>query len=285
MPVDSVDSLVGLIQQHELLEPGQLKELAHDLSTRFPEPRALAKELLQRNWLTAYQINQLFQGRGGDLLLADYMLLERLGAGGMGQVFKARHRRHGFVAALKLIHREGTPSEDILRRFRREMAAVAWLDHPQIVRTRDVGELKDGTLYLAMEYLQGVDLAKLIQKRGPLNPVEACDFVRQAALGLQHAHEADLVHRDIKPANLFLTARERTIKILDFGLARLGNFGGDGRSVSTLTAVGHVMGTPDYIAPEQAVTHTPPTAGPISTASAARSISCWWATCRSPRGR
>jgi eukaryotic-like serine/threonine-protein kinase len=250
MAVDSVDSLVGLIQQHALLEPGQLEELAH-LSARFPEPHTLAKELLQRNWLTAFQINQLFQGLGGDLLVADYVLLERLGAGGMGQVFKARHRQHGFLAALKLIHREGTPSEEMMRRFRREMAAIAWLDHPHIVRTRDVGELKDGTLYLAMEYLQGVDLAKLIQKRGPLHPVEACNFARQAALGLQHAHEADLVHRDIKPANLFVTAKERTIKILDFGLARLGDFGGS-QSASTLTAVGHVMGTPDYIAPEQA---------------------------------
>ena len=252
MTVDSVAQLVGLIQQHQLVEPEQQTELARELSARFPEPRALAKELIQRNWLTPYQVNQLLQGREDNLLLGDYLLLERLGAGGMGQVFKARHRQHGFLTALKLIHREGTPSEEMLRRFRREMAAVAWLDHPHIVRTRDVRELKDGTLYLAMEYLQGVDLAKLIQKRGPLHPVEACDYARQAALGLQHAHEADLVHRDIKPANLFLTTPDRTVKILDFGLARLGDLSSDGRSVSTLTVAGYVMGTPDFIAPEQA---------------------------------
>jgi len=102
-----------------------------------------------------------------------------------------------------------------------------------------------------MEFLHGVDLAHLVKQRGALPPVEACHYVRQAALGLQHAHEHGLVHRDIKPGNLFLTEKERTLKILDFGLARLDDLAG-GRSVTTLTGLGHVMGTPDYIAPEQA---------------------------------
>jgi eukaryotic-like serine/threonine-protein kinase len=250
MPIDTVVSLVGLIQKHQLLEPAQLDELTGVLVPHFPDPRALAKELLQRGWLTAFQLNQLFRDRGGELKQGNFLLLERLGAGGMGQVFKAKHLKFDCLVALKLIHRERTPSEEFLRRFRREMTAAVRLDHPNIVRTVDVGE-KNGVLYFAMEYLQGIDLQKLVKQRGALSAAEACLYARQAALGLQHAHEHGLVHRDIKPGNLFLTARERTIKILDFGLTRLDELDAT-RSATTLTKSGHIVGTPDYIAPEQA---------------------------------
>jgi eukaryotic-like serine/threonine-protein kinase len=250
MPVDSVNNLIGLIEQYELLEPAQQEEMARVLAASYAEPRALAKELLLRDWLTPYQINQLFQGRGGELLQGDYVLQKRLGEGGMGRVFKARHRQHGFVAALKLIHPERSSNTEMVRRFYREISVAVRLDHPNIVRTVDLKE-KNGTLFFAMEFLQGADLFKQVRQRGALHPAEACAYARQTALGLQHAHEHELVHRDIKPGNLFLTAPDRTVKILDFGLARLDDVDG-GRSASTLTEVGHVMGTPDYLAPEQA---------------------------------
>ena len=248
--MNSVNSLIGLIQQYKLLEPAQQDEMARVLAASCAEPRALAKELLQRDWLTPFQINQIFQGRGGELLQGDYVLQKRLGEGGMGRVFKARHRQHGFVAALKLIHPERSTSAEMVRRFYREISVAVRLDHPNIVRTVDLKEM-NGTLFFAMEFLQGVDLFKLVKLYGAVHPAEACAYARQTALGLQHAHEHDLVHRDIKPGNLFLTAPDRTIKILDFGLARLDDVDG-GRSASTLTEVGHVMGTPDYLAPEQA---------------------------------
>jgi serine/threonine-protein kinase len=250
MPVETVDRLVSLIQQYELLDPARLDEVSRDLAARCPEPQALAQELLKRDWLTPFQLNQLLTDRGDQLVRGDYVLLQRLGKGGMGQVFKARHRRHGIVAALKLIKQQKSDNPEMVRRFRREISAVVRLDHPNIVRIVDLADVGD-TLFFAMEFLHGVDLAQLVRQRGRLPPEEVCEYGRMAALGLQHAHEHGLVHRDIKPGNLFLTANDRTIKILDFGLARLDDLAG-GRSVTTLTELGHVMGTPDYIAPEQA---------------------------------
>src|SRR5262249_408698 len=111
-----------------------------------------------------------------------------------------------------------------------------------------------GTHYLVMEYVEGAaDLARLVKTSGPLPVEQACEYIRQAALGLQHAHERGLVHRDIKPANLLLTADAKTVNILDMGLARLDHPPADGDRSSTLTAEGAVMGTPDYLAPEQAL--------------------------------
>ena len=185
----------------------------------FPAPRALAGELIRRGWLTPYQVNQLLQGRGRDLLLGSYVLLERLGEGGMGQVFKARNWKLGRVVALKLIRKERLDNPDAVRRFQREIRAAAQLDHPNIVRAFDADEV-DGTHLLVMEYVEGTDLAKLVKKDGPLPVDKACDYCRQAALGLQHAYERGLVHRDIKPHNLLLTPGG-VVKILDMGLARL----------------------------------------------------------------
>jgi serine/threonine-protein kinase len=251
MVVNTALNLVGLIRQYPLLDAAQLDELVRVLVPRHADPRALAQELMRRDWLTAFQLNQLFQGHGDELVQGDYVLLERLGGGGMGRVFRAKNRKHGFVAALKLIHLQRDPSPEVRRRFRREMAAACQLDHANIVRGVDVRE-KDGTLFFAMELLQGIDLFRLVRQRGPLDPVEACAFAGQAAMGLQHAHEHGVIHRDLKPANLFLSVTDRTVKILDFGLVRLEDVGDGGVSVSTLTKAGVVMGTADYIAPEQA---------------------------------
>ncbi len=248
MPVDAA-GLASAIRQGRLLEPAQADELGR-LQASFPEPRALAAELIRRGWLTPYQINQLMQGRGRDLFLGSYVLLERIGEGGMGAVFKARNWKLGRIVALKLIRKERLNNPDALRRFHREIRAAAQLDHPNIVRAFDADEV-NGTHLLVMEYVQGTDLAKLVKAGGPLAVDKACDYVRQAALGLQHASERGMVHRDIKPHNLLLTP-SGVVKILDMGLARLGG-GEEGEGSSTMTREGTVMGTPDYIAPEQAI--------------------------------
>ncbi len=236
------------LREGPLLRPGQRGELPR-LQESFTEPRGLARELLKRDWLTPFQVNQLFQGRAGDIVLGPYLLLERLGEGGMGAVFKARHQIMDRIVALKLIRKDRLADPEAVRRFHREIRAAAQLTHPNIVTAHDADQAGD-THFLVMEYVEGTDLRKLVKQRGPLPVAEACEYVRQAALGLQHAHERGLVHRDIKPANLLLTAQNPTVKILDMGLARLHQAGE--QTAGDLTKEGAVMGTPDYMAPEQA---------------------------------
>src|SRR5262249_35237547 len=154
----------------------------------------LAKELMQRGWLTTFQINRLFQNRSQDLLLGSYLLLEPLGEGGMGTVYKARHLRLDRIDALKVIRKNILANKNAVHRFHREAKAAARLSHPNVVTVYDAGESGD-THFLAMEYVAGTDLSKLVKTRGPLPVAQACDYVRQAALGLQHAHERGLIHR------------------------------------------------------------------------------------------
>ncbi|MBY0525439.1 MAG: protein kinase [Gemmataceae bacterium] len=256
MVTESGVSFVEAIRQNKVLEAEQLTELAR-LQSQFPDPRVLAKHLMQRNWLTPYQINQLMAGRGADLVLGQYLVLERLGEGGMGQVFKARHRRMDRVVAVKLIRKEHLNSPDAVKRFKREMQATASLSHPNIVMALDADQMGDMHFFV-MEYVEGVDLSSLLKRMGPPPVAQACDYIRQSALGLQHAHEKGMVHRDIKPSNL-LVARPaegslwgNLIKILDMGVARLQDPPEGVDSVSALTKEGRVVGTPDYMAPEQA---------------------------------
>ncbi len=180
--------------------------------------------------------------------LVGYELLEEIGQGAMGTVYRARHEKMSRTVAIKIIRSERAGEPDSVRRFRREVRAVAQLDHPNIVRALHADEV-DGALYLVMEYVEGIDLARLVREQGPLPIARACEYIRQAALGLQHAYERGLVHRDLKPRNLLLS-EPGLIKVLDFGLARLGEPGSSAQS-STMTHSGVVMGTPDYMAPEQ----------------------------------
>jgi serine/threonine protein kinase len=249
MLLDSV-TFVQAVRQYRLLDTRQADELARFAHGQSPDARALAKDLLGRGWLTAFQVNQLLQGSGGGLLLGSYVLLERLGEGGMGAVFKARNWKIGRIVALKLIRKECLDNETIVRRFHREIEAAAQLSHPNIIHAFDAGE-SDGTHFFVMEYVAGIDLGKLVKQSGPVPVRASCDYIRQAALGLQHAHERGLVHRDIKPSNLFLTAEGGVVKLLDLGLARLTAVAVEGETTTHLTQEGSVMGTPDYIAPEQ----------------------------------
>ncbi len=186
--------------------------------------------------------------------LREYQLLDKLGEGGMGTVYRALHNRMQRVVALKILpaHRRDTSS---VSRFEREIQAVGKLDHPNIVRAYDAGEDED-MHYLVMELVEGIDLHRLTRQCGQLPVADACELVRQAALGLQHAHEHGLVHRDIKPSNLMLCRTDEwsdkdvqpTVKILDLGLALLQS----DEHRHEMTNTGQVMGTLDYMAPEQA---------------------------------
>jgi serine/threonine-protein kinase len=235
----------------EILSAEQLRALAALPEAKDPDPRVLAKVILQRGWLSRFQINLAAAGKGRELLVGPYLLLDRLGEGGMGQVFKARHRHMNRLVALKLMRKEKLSSEYSIRRFSQEVQAAASLVHPNIALAFDAGQA-GATYFFSMEYVDGPDLLRLVKEHGVLSVEQACDFVRQAALGLQHAHERGLVHRDIKPGNLMVASAEGgqpVVKILDLGLARLGDSFQKDRN---LTRSGQVLGTPDYLAPEQA---------------------------------
>jgi serine/threonine protein kinase len=261
IPAASPGQVLRFLLDSGVLEPAQLDQVRRVLRPRFPDPHDLSRELLQRGWLTAFQVNQLLQGRGHELRRGPYVLLERLGDGGMGQVYKARHAKLGRIVALKVIHRDQVANHQAVRRFHREIEAMAQLDHPNVVRAFDAGE-EGGLHFFAMELVDGTDLYQLVKTRGPLPIAEACDAIRQAALGLQHAHEHGLIHRDIKPSNLLRAARGGAVKLLDLGLARLQDVedeaaGGAGAAArrdgrTQLTLAGKIVGTPDYMAPEQA---------------------------------
>ena len=176
-----------------------------------------------------------------------YRILGFVGAGGMGAVFKAEHRLMQRVVALKVLGKDLVERPGMVERFRLEVQAAARLSHANIVTAFDAEQAGD-LHFLVMEFVEGTSLDRLIEQQGPATVSHACEWVRQTALGLQHAFEHGMVHRDIKPANLLLTP-EGQVKILDFGLARFASESGDG---SALTQAGSLVGTLDYMAPEQA---------------------------------
>ena len=157
----------------------------------------------------------------------------------------------------------------VVERFRQEVQAAARLAHPNIVTAYDADQEGD-VHFLVMEFVEGTTLDRLVQEQGPLPVADACAYIMQAAQGLQHAFERGMVHRDIKPSNLLLTP-DGQVKILDFGLAR---FISERTERSSITKEGTIVGTPDYMAPEQAATPIRPTSVPTSTVSAARSTAC-----------
>jgi serine/threonine protein kinase len=268
MAIDTVASFVDVLRQHRLLEPEQLEEVERKQS-KAADARVLAKALINKGWLTPYQVNEIGKGQAAGLVIDQYRILERLGEGGMGQVFKARHAAMGRVVALKVIRKERLENAEAVKRFEREIKAAGQLHHPNIVLAFDASQVGN-THYLVMEYVNGIDLAHLVREKGPLPVAQACDYIRQAAEGLQFAHERGMIHRDIKPANLLLEKKDEAngkasdgaaklkkpgkplVKILDMGLARLQPHEQGGEEGTALSVDGRVMGTPDFMAPEQA---------------------------------
>lgn len=176
--------------------------------------------------------------------LLSYELGEKIGAGGMGTVYRAKHAWLDRTVAIKFISPEVLGDPEAIGRFAQEARAIGSLDHPHVVRATDAGCV-EGVHYLVTEYIEGCDLQQVVKRRGPLNVANACEAIRQAALGLQHAHERGLVHRDVKPSNLRLD-HQGLVKLLDFGVARCNN------GQTTMTSTGQMIGTLDYLAPEQA---------------------------------
>jgi serine/threonine protein kinase len=212
------------------------------------KPDQLAKALVRAGMLTSFQAEKLLSGRWrGFLISGKYRLLERLGAGGMGAVYLCEHILMGRRVALKVLPIAQAEDPASLARFYREAKAVARLDHPNIVRAHDI-DREDKLHFLVLEFIDGVNLHDFVKKNGTLGPGRAAHYIRQAALGLEHANEAGLVHRDIKPGNLLLD-RQGVVKLLDMGLARF--FDDDGGAFAKAYEQGYSIGTADYMAPEQ----------------------------------
>jgi eukaryotic-like serine/threonine-protein kinase len=190
------------------------------------------------------------EARIGEVVDGRYRILAHLATGGMASVYRAEHVNNGALAAVKVLHRVLTESEEIAARFRREALAARSIRHPNVVSVWDIGKLADGCIYMVQEYIPGEDLCMLLHREKPLAQARAIKIALQVAHALVSAHAAGVVHRDLKPDNIMLVERAGHpdfVKVVDFGIAKM-----PVRSGPALTALGSVFGTPEYMAPEQA---------------------------------
>jgi eukaryotic-like serine/threonine-protein kinase len=262
MSLVSRRALVDLLLNQRFLPREQVAVLLRLVRENNGPPQSLARALVQHGLLTVFQINQLLAGQGRDLVVGPYRLLDRLGQGGLSQVFKARHTESEEVVALKVVRHDLSANLEARRQLRQEETALSCLSHPNIVGFVEVGETMDVS-FCALEFVAGTDLNKLVDLSGPLSVRRACVFIGQAALALQHAHERGLIHRDIKPANLILADRAsgdtvlfgddgtvggesvQAVKLVDWGLSTTRP---DAEGVCKHNQ--GLMGTPDYLSPE-----------------------------------
>ncbi|MFM8734699.1 MAG: serine/threonine-protein kinase [Pirellulales bacterium] len=248
-PVQTVDEFLQVVRRSGLVEEARFMPVVEPwVGHAGPPPEPMLAALRDAGLLTQWQIDQLLKGRHKGFTLGKYRLLKLLGAGGMSSVYLAEHATLGNKVAIKVLPVKRVEQTSYLARFEREARQSARLNHPNIVRTFDL-DTAGSIHYIAMEHVDGIDLHAKVKRDGPLPVREAADFIRQAATGLEHAHEEGLVHRDIKPANLMLDGRG-TVKILDLGLALAG--GGEEDGSLTREHDEKVLGTADYLAPEQA---------------------------------
>lgn len=208
---------------------------------------ALVERLVGDGTLTRYQADRLVRNKVHGLVIDRYVILERLGEGAMGRVYKARHRLMGRLVALKVIAPQFASRTRSVSRFQRELRLIGRLSHPHIIRAYDASQVQ-AAFFLVMEYVGGQTLDRVFDARGPLPYAEVVDYAAQAALGLAHAHGHGIIHRDIKPSNLLLTD-DGQIKLLDLGLGTLVN---DEERTTFATAAGRAVGTIDFMSPEQA---------------------------------
>ena len=248
---NSVEELVQLIRKSGMVDEAKLsaylqrREFARGLPT---DPREFADDMTRDGVLTNFQAEQFLLGKWRGFTIGKYKLLERVGVGGMGQVFLCEHMFMKKRVAIKVLPPAKADQPAALGRFYREARAAGSVQHPNIVRTHDIDQ--DGNLhFIVMDYVDGSNLLDVVKKHGPMDLGRAASYVRQTACALDHAFRNGIIHRDIKPSNL-LVSKAGIVKVSDMGLARVEDANSD--SVSVLTKDGFVVGTPDFISPEQA---------------------------------
>jgi serine/threonine-protein kinase len=251
---ESTDERLGrLVVAHGLISETELRAAKDELAKRGQAevPGALGAYLVERGSLTPNQLERFMSAAAAAAVKAakvgNYRLIEKLGAGGMGAVYRAEREPDGETVALKILPRSKATDEEFLTRFEQEARAAFELSHPNIVRALDMGQA-DGYHYIAMEYVEGHDLFSMLEKRGKLTVPEALQIATQIAEALEHAHGERLIHRDIKPDNILIN-KEGVAKLTDLGLVmKEAPAGGKAR----ITRRGLAMGTPFYFSPEQA---------------------------------
>ncbi|WP_165226573.1 serine/threonine-protein kinase [Aquisphaera insulae] len=243
----TVGDFLATLELSGVLSDSEIRAIRKGVG-RNDDPQAVASRLVEGGNLTEFQAGRLLLGKSSGLVFNRYVLLDRIGLGAMGRVFKARHRLMDRVVALKVVLPAHATSSNAVNRFFREMKIVGLLDHPNVVRAFDADQF-EGSPFIVMEYLEGEDLEKALRRRGILPPDEVVGYMAQAAWGLAHAHEKGVIHRDIKPTNLFLT-NTGFVRVLDLGL---GAFVGvsSAKTEPHDTDEGFVVGTTDYMSPEQ----------------------------------
>ena len=246
MPV-ALETFLSQLSDSGLLPEEKLKVVLSK-KTNFADGEALARDMIKSNLLTKYQAEQILGGRTKHLVMGKYQILEKIGAGGMGQVYKAYHSGTGRVVAIKVILSKSKIDPEVIRRFEREVKAAAKLVHQNIITVFDADQI-NGRVFMVMEYIKGNDLAEIILKKGKLSVVESVKYIIQTANGLKYAHDQGVIHRDIKPGNI-IVGTDGSVKIVDMGLAKI-ETDSNQEDISMLTGATSIMGTVDFMSPEQ----------------------------------
>lgn len=256
MQLESADEVLAALRVSGLYAPDEFDALLRELAP-LGDVRAKMAYLFKRDRLTRYQLGKVLGGRASDLFIGPYVITDRLGAGGMGKVYRGRDASTGRPVALKVVRSALVENPTVRGRYAREVQTASLLNHPNIVAVFDAGE-SNGRVYMAMEFVDGIDLARMMREFEMLAVPEACEYARQIAFGLDHAHARGFVHRDVKPSNVVVAGERHlpqatepaVVKLLDLGLSRaLDPFD---MVAPDLTRDHTVVGTPDYMAPEQA---------------------------------
>ena len=246
----TIEELIQNLTESGLLSDEELDTVERSVFSRRQGLSAdkAARELVKRKHLTKLQAAAVLKGKTKNLVFGDYIVLDKIGSGGMGQVFKARHKPTSKPVALKVLSADAVKNRRLIERFKKEAKAVARLKHPNVVRAYEAGKI-NRVRYLVMEFVEGENMLERVKRKGPLSVDECISCVLQAARGLDYAHQKGIVHRDIKPSNLLRDRRSQRIKILDMGLARVEE--PDEDDEMRLTMPGQMLGTARFMAPEQ----------------------------------
>lgn len=245
----SIKELLKNLTESDLLSDEEIRSIHDSIGSRpdVKSAESFARELVRQDHLTKLQAAAVLKGKTKNLVFGEYVVLEKVGSGGMGQVFKARHRPTGKLVAVKVLSADAVKNRRLIERFKKEARAVARLKHPNIVRAYEAGKI-NRIRYLVMEYVEGENMLVRVKRKGPL-PVDECiRSVLEAARGLDYAHQKGVIHRDIKPSNLLRDKSTARVKVLDMGLARVDEPDED---EIRLTMPGQMLGTARFMSPEQ----------------------------------